>query len=857
MARNLREIYNQIISTKVTREAEDDTLSDLKLIYDAKNTDKEGVTDYYEEITAADSPSAVSEWKLIYWVVAFAIWSHEKLWDVFMTKAEKLERESRPGTLAWYKKKILAYDKWQIEVEEGKYENAIQYASLEDDEGMIRIKLSGKGEYSYEDAKGNSHTRKQGFTKLSMDSDDGTNFKDYFQEEIVLAGVQADLTSRDPDEITLRYKIYYDNTVKEVLKEKSKTLDQYFREKLDLVIQEYMLHDMPTSGILSLTKLTDVIQTIKYIKSPVLVRENSDESLATYFNTGSGEKIGIDEYFKPLSGGINFKLDLDMQPYSEAKQEASTLFNFNYTLGYSSIIDSIFGNEKRIKLKNDIRTSIQDYLERLTTDSEISFIALENYVRATILGDPDYKTISSDASGIRTSIDNSLNIYDATDTTKKTSYGKLIDLSTKHINPVEQTSTFTAPTGGITVGVNTDNIAQSNFGNLVQAGNHFTKGASVNVTTKVPGKPAVSSEHLYVYIPKGEGDLSDVTPSYSGYTTQELQEPYEVVGFREAGDDHNLSSDGNILSEDLDIWSRTNKIQSGTIFVEISVVRGAEPGTTLVSFTTHYTIGNEATQREDAGGKLYKLTKPGQEGTQQTTTTTTTTTLHPRVIITSLNDKALYDINQKIMEGLPSDSALSDVVINNTDITNRKNTLIAVINDKGGTAYTASDSIKLIYERNLSQDIEKMISDNTSSGEEAGDRDRYDLDVKNKNTYISLLGAYEDHVEKEITETAFLLNSDTIFSIDADTELKKGITKQDLIHLLYSKENKGTAIALQKNNNFRLTTLKAELGTTGITYHDYGTLPTSTKLWDDFKISALSGLTEAEKSELNTLLNAI
>lgn len=70
-------------------------------IIDAKNADA--------NLSALNSPSAVSIWRLWSRIQAAAIETEEQLWDVFKLELEQIAREAVPGTADWLQKRVLEF----------------------------------------------------------------------------------------------------------------------------------------------------------------------------------------------------------------------------------------------------------------------------------------------------------------------------------------------------------------------------------------------------------------------------------------------------------------------------------------------------------------------------------------------------------------------------------------------------------------------------------------------------------------------------------------------------------------------------------------------------------------------------
>ena len=100
-----------------------------------------------------DSGSKVSEWRLWVWVTAVAIWTLEKLFDIFKIEVEERIAATRVHTRRWYREKALAYQYDDTLNESDVYDvidpdkQIVKYASVR------KVILSGMAPYGLKFAK--------------------------------------------------------------------------------------------------------------------------------------------------------------------------------------------------------------------------------------------------------------------------------------------------------------------------------------------------------------------------------------------------------------------------------------------------------------------------------------------------------------------------------------------------------------------------------------------------------------------------------------------------------------------------------------------------------------------------------
>jgi hypothetical protein len=88
-ARTLSEIYKQIIDEKAT--------------YSELNALQPNINSFQSLLTQLTTTSKVAVWRLLAYLIALAIWTHEKLIDVQTAELEQRAADVIPGTLRWYR----------------------------------------------------------------------------------------------------------------------------------------------------------------------------------------------------------------------------------------------------------------------------------------------------------------------------------------------------------------------------------------------------------------------------------------------------------------------------------------------------------------------------------------------------------------------------------------------------------------------------------------------------------------------------------------------------------------------------------------------------------------------------------
>lgn len=88
MSRSITEIFDEMVLEKETFSSLDELVPNP----DSSQT-------FLSDLTSA---SKVAIWRLTFWIVAFAIFTHEKLFDQLVIDVETAAREAQPGVAEWY-----------------------------------------------------------------------------------------------------------------------------------------------------------------------------------------------------------------------------------------------------------------------------------------------------------------------------------------------------------------------------------------------------------------------------------------------------------------------------------------------------------------------------------------------------------------------------------------------------------------------------------------------------------------------------------------------------------------------------------------------------------------------------------
>lgn len=283
MARTINEIQEAIL-------AEKDNAAELNALSILTQNEIDAVQ--------PDSKSKVSEWRLWVWVVAVAIWSLEKLFDMFRKEVDEQIAATRVHTRKWYKQKALLYQHGDSLSTSDVYDNIspekriIQYASVRrvilSGHGALRVKVTKSGDAG---------------AYIPLTADELSGFSRYMNL-IADAGTLVMSTSTPGDKIKINIDVYYDP---QLIDSAGDYIDGSGAAVLPGI--DNYLKSIDFDGRLVLTELVDAIQQVRGVQWPVL------KSVSVAISGGSYQHIyslqdGIHhESYTPDSGYLEIDTD--------------------------------------------------------------------------------------------------------------------------------------------------------------------------------------------------------------------------------------------------------------------------------------------------------------------------------------------------------------------------------------------------------------------------------------------------------------------------------------------------------------------------------------------------------------------
>ena len=248
-----------------------------ELIYQAKAQEP--------ALNELNSTSKVAIWRLWLYIIAVAIWSLEKLFDLHRADIDKRLAELKPHTARWYRSKALAFQYgFDLLTDSDKFNNTghteeqieaskiVKYSAVVEspNEGRLIVKIAGE----------------QGEQLQPITDAQKQAFEAYLQE-IKDAGVRLSVVNYQPDVLHLQMKIVYDPLV---LDSNGQSII-HATKPIETAIKDY-LKRLPFNGELVLAHLIDELQQAEGVRIPHLVLAQS-KHIGTNGNYGAFEAIEI------------------------------------------------------------------------------------------------------------------------------------------------------------------------------------------------------------------------------------------------------------------------------------------------------------------------------------------------------------------------------------------------------------------------------------------------------------------------------------------------------------------------------------------------------------------------------------
>jgi hypothetical protein len=299
MARTLQVIYDDLVAGKET----DDTLDTLLPVPDS-------YTSLYpfnnfkllaNTIVKGLSTSKVAVHRLIMWIVAYGIWTHEKLWDVAKVEIQDTLDKNIFGSLPWYStvaKKFQDGDELVLI-------NSTSYGYLVIDETKYLVTQAcahiASGEIIVKVAKGTIGS----LSKLT--AAEKIRFEEYINS-IAPAGSNIVVITDDADIVSLNITVFVDALILDNTGTKIGTSETPVSDAIETYLQT-----IPFDSYFRVIDLVDAIQAAEGVKNVVVSGISAKSATgATYTNvlTETGQKyLSNAGYFTQTGSTITYSYE--------------------------------------------------------------------------------------------------------------------------------------------------------------------------------------------------------------------------------------------------------------------------------------------------------------------------------------------------------------------------------------------------------------------------------------------------------------------------------------------------------------------------------------------------------------------
>ncbi|MGB0522390.1 MAG: hypothetical protein ACPGJS_05490 [Flammeovirgaceae bacterium] len=238
--------------------------------------------------------SRTAIWKLWVYVIAYAVWVHENLWDIFRADIDSLlEQRNFAGTPAWYERQAKAF-----QLDDPVVVDPITYNISYDNTGLNESQIAEKQIIK-------RIAFRRDFTSLSiikaakessdlgraekLTSAERQQFESYIRL-VQFAGAQIVVQSEEPDLLALQANIYYDGFLK--LADVKASIEGAANDQVGAITQ--YLSSIADDGVFNRNHLIDSIQQagvdieILSMKAAPFGENYPDAELSFTYRTTSG-----------------------------------------------------------------------------------------------------------------------------------------------------------------------------------------------------------------------------------------------------------------------------------------------------------------------------------------------------------------------------------------------------------------------------------------------------------------------------------------------------------------------------------------------------------------------------------------
>lgn len=243
------------------------------------------------ELSELTSDSKVAVWRLITYIIAFAIWTQEKLWDVFKAETEDYVARSRVHAIRWYRDRVLEFrDGKDLNWTDGTF----QYPELDTGESLDDLQIVKQA--AVVEAPGELLIKiatQQGSQLQPVSAQQQTRVTAYMNE-IKDAGNHIRVVNLPPDELIIEGIIYCDPLLID-LSDGSLVTDSSIKP-VEQAAESYINEENQSNfnGEFRRTRFVDTLQQAEGVQDPVIT------SIKARYGTLPFEEVDI--RYLPNSG---------------------------------------------------------------------------------------------------------------------------------------------------------------------------------------------------------------------------------------------------------------------------------------------------------------------------------------------------------------------------------------------------------------------------------------------------------------------------------------------------------------------------------------------------------------------------
>lgn len=279
MARTIQQIYDEMIAEKQSMAA--------------LNTLEPNISSAQTLLTDLTSSSKVAIWRLMFFVMAVGIWTHEKLFDEHKDWINAKALQLIVANLPWYHTKALEFQYGDgLEFIDGVY----KYPAVNEEARLVKLVSVNEigGQLFFKIAKLDGSGEPEPLTDPEIDA-----FKAYINF-VKVAGTKIEAISRVPDLLRIQYRVYVDPLL---INANGELISNPSIKPVEQAINNYC-KNLPFNGVFSITQLTDQLQQAVGVLNPVF-----EAASAQY---GAEPFIALGDYYNPNAGYLRVDPDFPL-----------------------------------------------------------------------------------------------------------------------------------------------------------------------------------------------------------------------------------------------------------------------------------------------------------------------------------------------------------------------------------------------------------------------------------------------------------------------------------------------------------------------------------------------------------------